>query len=529
MKCKSCNGILSFIDGVFVCDSCGSKTTLDNFFENIDVYICYIESDIDGRRTKDSIISQDIYQKLQSKKIDTFYGRVSADGLAGEDFEKLCFSALTKSKIIVVVGTSKDYFEKLYEKYNSFFENKIILPVFSDIDAGQIPKTISKIQALNYDTIGSDVTLVNSILNALGRKNEINQKDLFEKKGKGKLIAIILSCLILLIGVGCYIVFGTNLIINHNDPTESSSVSPDTRPDDYKKALAHIEKEEYSEAITILSKLSGYNDSDKQLQLIYDKYAGYYKSSDGSTTIHLIASTNNSAVIDVKWSSTNGKLEINETSFFTGNTAVFKFSGAQGTATLVLENEAITLKIDANDGDKELTVPKEKITFKLSEKSTKPISNIDAQTLLSWVNKSTTVEDLKALGYKINLDYYPTHSNLYCTYKIEDSDVVLNTFIGGDTITSIEAPARVAIPEYVGKSNSKIRIGKVFVFYGYCPVPSILIPGPNNGINPSKKITGESRVLLMSKASLEPMADDLRELGFYIEDMGLDDLDALLS
>ena len=117
MKCKICNGTLSIVDGICICTSCGNKSSLDDYFENIDVYICYIDNDENGRRTKDSIISQDIYRKFEAKKINTFYSRITADGLFEDDFEKIIFSALIKSKIIVIVGTTKTYFEKLYEKY----------------------------------------------------------------------------------------------------------------------------------------------------------------------------------------------------------------------------------------------------------------------------------------------------------------------------------------------------------------------------------------------------------------------------
>ena len=57
MRCKNCKGVLSFVDGICVCNSCGNKYTLNEYFENIDVYICYVESDANGRRTKYSIIA----------------------------------------------------------------------------------------------------------------------------------------------------------------------------------------------------------------------------------------------------------------------------------------------------------------------------------------------------------------------------------------------------------------------------------------------------------------------------------------
>ena len=42
MKCKICNGTLSIADGICICTSCGNKSSLDDYFENIDVYICLL-------------------------------------------------------------------------------------------------------------------------------------------------------------------------------------------------------------------------------------------------------------------------------------------------------------------------------------------------------------------------------------------------------------------------------------------------------------------------------------------------------
>ena len=60
MKCRNCGGELIFRDNMGFCPNCGSNQKIDSVFENTDVCICYIENDIAGRRTKDSIISAEI-------------------------------------------------------------------------------------------------------------------------------------------------------------------------------------------------------------------------------------------------------------------------------------------------------------------------------------------------------------------------------------------------------------------------------------------------------------------------------------
>ena len=536
MKCKNCNGYLSIVNDICICDSCGSKTNLDDFFENIDVYICYTENDENGRRTKDSLISQDVYQKLESKKIDTFYSRISADGLASEDFEKACFAALNKAKIIVFVGTSKDRFETLHEKYSSFFESKIIVPIFSDVDVGQIPRNISKIQALNYDTIGSDVTLANSILNALGRGAEVNQTELFKKKNKVKFLTFVICCLCIFLGIFCYVLLGTDLILNNEKTISSfsSAASVDNRANDFNASMKYIESGNYSKAITILSKLSEYKDSDKQLQLLYDKYAGYYKLSDGSISFHLITNTGCSTSIEVSYFSSEGEIEITETSIFTENNAVFEFTDSEGnigTVTLLLEDTSILLEITTKEFNTGPYIPNKNVTFMLSEKSDKPISKIDVETVLSWIKKPTTIEDISNSGFKVNLEYESTRMNFYDWYKIEDSDIQLNTLLGGGTITSIVVPARLVIPDYIGKTIKKIRIDNVFVCHKETNyLPDMLVPTPD-WYEESDVIRGDSKVLLISEISLETAVkkfnDSLEEP--YAPDSGLFDWQLFFS
>ncbi|MCC8016332.1 MAG: TFIIB-type zinc ribbon-containing protein [Clostridiales bacterium] len=189
MQCKKCGGNLIIGDGVYVCESCGTKYSVANYYEDIDTYICYIESDHAGRRTKDSIIAQDLYQKLEATKIKSFYSRISVSDLSGELYKKACNAALANAKTVIIIGTSKENFESLVNHYESLYTGKIVIPVFSEMNPYDIPKNISAIQALDYNKIGSDIDLIKSILNALGRTSEadlltVNNKHTGKKQKK---------------------------------------------------------------------------------------------------------------------------------------------------------------------------------------------------------------------------------------------------------------------------------------------------------------------------------------------------------
>ena len=98
MKCKICGGEILFSKGNGACQSCGAAFVADGVYENTEVYICYKENDDAGRRTKDSIIAQEVYNKLESSNINTFYERISANGKIEDDLEESKYSAIGKAK-----------------------------------------------------------------------------------------------------------------------------------------------------------------------------------------------------------------------------------------------------------------------------------------------------------------------------------------------------------------------------------------------------------------------------------------------
>ena len=130
MNCNNCGGRLSFVNNVYRCDNCGATFSLQDIYEKVDVCICYQENDENGRRTKDSIISQDIYKKLEANKINAYYARISAGEITGNDLERATFSAVNAAKVIVIVGTTKNRFDATYHMYVEQHTGKIIIPVF---------------------------------------------------------------------------------------------------------------------------------------------------------------------------------------------------------------------------------------------------------------------------------------------------------------------------------------------------------------------------------------------------------------
>ena len=103
MKCKNCGGELTCKTDGYLCESCGSEFAFCAVYEDIDTYICYIETDETGRRTMDSVMAQEICRTLEQAKIKTFYARISADQLTGDDLEEACKAAMHNAKTVVLL------------------------------------------------------------------------------------------------------------------------------------------------------------------------------------------------------------------------------------------------------------------------------------------------------------------------------------------------------------------------------------------------------------------------------------------
>ena len=74
-----------------------------------DVFICYKETDENGNRTLDSVLSQDIYDALREKGYRTFFARVTLEDKLGQEYEPYIFAALNSAKIMLAVGTDYEY------------------------------------------------------------------------------------------------------------------------------------------------------------------------------------------------------------------------------------------------------------------------------------------------------------------------------------------------------------------------------------------------------------------------------------
>lgn len=127
-----------------------------------DVFICYKETDENGKRTIDSALANDIYYQLTQEGMKVFYSAITLENKLGHEYEPYIFAALNSAKVMLVVGTKPEYFESVWVKneWSRFLKlmkndrSKLLIPCYRDMDAYDLPEEFSHIQAQDMAKIG---------------------------------------------------------------------------------------------------------------------------------------------------------------------------------------------------------------------------------------------------------------------------------------------------------------------------------------------------------------------------------------
>lgn len=84
--------------------------------ESYDIFICYKETDENGKRTRDSVIANDIYYQLTDSGFKVFYAAITLEGKLGSAYEPIIFAALNSARVMLVIGTKPEYFNAVWVK-----------------------------------------------------------------------------------------------------------------------------------------------------------------------------------------------------------------------------------------------------------------------------------------------------------------------------------------------------------------------------------------------------------------------------
>lgn len=139
--------------------------------EPFDVFICYKETDTNGRRTQDSVLANDLYHQLTQEGFKVFFSRITLEDKLGTAYEPYIFAALNSAKVMVVLGTKEEYFNAVWVKneWSRFLslirdgKKKILIPAYRDMDPYDLPEEFSHLQAQDMSKLGFMQDLIRGI------------------------------------------------------------------------------------------------------------------------------------------------------------------------------------------------------------------------------------------------------------------------------------------------------------------------------------------------------------------------------
>ena len=144
-----------------------------------DIFICYKETDENGDRTIDSVIAQDVYNALSEKGYRVFFSRITLEDKLGQEYEPYIFAALHSAKVMLAFGTDYEYYNAVWVKneWSRFLqliaagEKKMLIPCYKGIDAYDMPKEFTRLQAQDMGKVGAIQDLLRGIEKIIPSQN----------------------------------------------------------------------------------------------------------------------------------------------------------------------------------------------------------------------------------------------------------------------------------------------------------------------------------------------------------------------
>ena len=139
--------------------------------EPFDVFICYKETDNEGRRTPDSVLANELYHQLTQEGFKVFFSRITLEDKLGTAYEPYIFAALNSAKAMVVLGTKPEFFKAVWvrnewSRYLSLIkqgQKKVLIPAYKDMDPYDLPEEFSHLQAQDMSKLGFMQDLIRGI------------------------------------------------------------------------------------------------------------------------------------------------------------------------------------------------------------------------------------------------------------------------------------------------------------------------------------------------------------------------------
>ena len=149
--------------------------------EPFDIFICYKETDMQGRRTPDSVLATDLYYQLIKEGYKVFFSRITLEDKLGSAYEPYIFAALNSAKIMIVLGTRAEYFNAVWVKneWKRFLAlikdgaDKVLIPAYKDMDPYDLPEDFSYLQSQDMSKLGFMQDMLRGIEKIISRRKNV--------------------------------------------------------------------------------------------------------------------------------------------------------------------------------------------------------------------------------------------------------------------------------------------------------------------------------------------------------------------
>lgn len=156
---------------------------ISNKEEPFDVFICYKETDAQGRRTHDSVYAQDIYNSLTREGYRVFFSRITLEDKIGTAYEPYIFAALNSAKVMLVVGTSAENMNAVWVKnewsrYLAIVKqdnSKALIPCYKDMSPYDMPEEFAFLQAQDMGKIGFMQDLIHGVQKVVSKNSAVKE------------------------------------------------------------------------------------------------------------------------------------------------------------------------------------------------------------------------------------------------------------------------------------------------------------------------------------------------------------------
>lgn len=136
-----------------------------------DIFICYKETTVEGKRTRDSIKAQELYEALTAQGYKVFFSRITLESKIGAEYEPYIYAALASSKVMIHITSSGENSDAVWVKneWSRYLAlalkdgNKTFIPIYFDMDKTELPNEFENIASYDMQKEGFQQELIRGI------------------------------------------------------------------------------------------------------------------------------------------------------------------------------------------------------------------------------------------------------------------------------------------------------------------------------------------------------------------------------